>query len=163
MKALVENGEIVSIYQSLPNSLRTSTKYILGGANNLSEDQLEALGIYDVENPDGYDARIHNLTDLTFDSENSVCVYSKENKTWSETLAELKVSKISSLKSIYNLQLSKTDWIIIRDSELGNTTEQSVKDARAALRSECASKEAEINALTTKANVITYQLPNFDV
>ena len=116
-----------------------------------------------MQNPEGYDPRIHSLTTLSFDSENSLFVYSKTNKTWSETLAELKANKVSALKSIYNSKLSKTDWIIVRDSELGNTTEQSVKDSREALRTECATKEAEINALTSKANVITYQLPNLNV
>ncbi len=43
MKAAVENGRIVTIYKSLPNSLKTPTKYILGGANNLSKKNLKLL------------------------------------------------------------------------------------------------------------------------
>lgn len=82
------------------------------------------------------------------------------DKTWSKTLSELKADKISNLKSIYNIKLSETDWVIIRDSELGNTTDQTVLDDRAALRAECATKESEINALTTKKNVALYELPN---
>ena len=47
MKAAVENGRIVTIYKSLPNSLKTPTKHILGGANNLSKEELQEIGIYD--------------------------------------------------------------------------------------------------------------------
>jgi hypothetical protein len=161
MKAREHNGNITT-YNSLPETWNGSDGHIMN-FRNASTEVVEAEGFFDVQNPDGYDGRIHDLTDLTFDSEDNVFVYSKEDKTWSETLAELKASKITSLKSIYNSELSKTDWIIVRDSELGNTTEQSVKDSRAALRTECATKEAEINALTSKANVITYQLPNLNV
>ena len=161
MKAIQIDDKITT-YNSLPETWNGTSGHIVN-FRNASTDVIEAEGFYDVQNPDGYDARIHNLTTLSFDSENSVFVYSKTNKTWSETLAELKTNKISSLKSIYNSKLSKTDWIIVRDAELGNTTEQSVKDSRAALRTECATKESEINALTSKANVITYQLPNLNV
>lgn len=161
MKAREHNGSITT-YNSLPKTWNGLNGHIINFRNAPTE-VLEAEGFYDVQNPDGYDPRIHNLTTLSFDTDNSVFVYSKKNKTWTETLAELKANKIASLKSKCNLELSKTDWIIVRDSELGNTTAQSVKDARADLRTLCATKEAEINALTSKANVVTYDLPNFIV
>ena len=161
MKAREYNGSITT-YNALPETWNGTSGHIVN-FRNASTDVMEAEGFYDVQNPDGYDARIHNLTTLSFDTDNSVFVYSKTNKTWSDTLAELKASKVSVLKSIYNAELSKTDWIIVRDSELGNTTEQSVKDSRASLRAECATKEDEINALTSKAQVITYELPDFDI
>ena len=63
------------------------------------------------------------------------------------------------MKHIYYQKLYKTDWIIIRDKELGNVTNQSTLDARATLRTECSDKEAEISALNTKANIIKYDLP----
>lgn len=161
MKAREYNGSITT-YNTLPKTWNGTSGHIVN-FRNASTDVMEAEGFYDVQNPEGYDSRIHNLTTLSFDSDNSVFVYSKTNKTWSDTLAELKASKVSVLKSIYNAELSKTDWIIVRDSELGNTTEQSVKDSRASLRAECATKEDEINALTSKAQVITYELPDFDI
>ena len=84
------------------------------------------------------------------------------NKTWSQSVSELKAQKISNLKSVYKSKLGETDWIIIRDQELGNTTEQSVLDARAELRTECSDKEAEINALSTKSNIVKYSVPTFN-
>ena len=131
------------------------------GFDTLSDSELETHGFYDVEYPSDYDAQIHNLGSLSFDSDNNVFIYSKTNKTWSSSVSELKTDKIKELKGIYCQKLSKTDWIIIRDQELGNSTDQSVLDSRSALRSECADKEAEINALSTKTNIIKYELPDF--
>jgi hypothetical protein len=73
----------------------------------------------------------------------------------------LKESKIENLKSIYGRKLSETDWYIIRAQE-GIAAPQEITDARAALRTDCATKEDEINALTTKKAVVSYSLPNLD-
>ena len=156
MKAVEINGSIKT-YSALPKSWGN----VIGGFDLLSDSELETHGFYDVEYPSDYDSKIHNLGDLNFDSDNNVFSYSKTNKTWSQSVSALKAEKISNLKHTYNRELQKTDWIIIRDQELGNTTEQSVLDARAALRTECAEKEAEINSLSGKSNVVTYELPNF--
>ncbi len=155
MKAIDINGTI-KIYSSTPKSWGA----MICGFNTLSDSELETHGFYDVEYPSDYDAQIHNLGSLSFDSDNSVFSYSKTNKTWSHSVSELKTEKIVDLKRIYRGKLAKTDWIIIRDQELGNTTDQSILDARAALRTECSDKEAEINALSTKVNIVKYSLPN---
>ena len=156
MKAIDINGTI-KIYSSTPKSWGA----MICGFNTLSDSELETHGFYDVEYPSDYDSQIHNLGSLSFDSDNSVFIYSKTNKTWSSSVSKLKTDKIKELKGIYCQKLSKTDWIIIRDQELGNSTDQSVLDSRSALRAECADKEAEINALSTKANIIKYELPDF--
>lgn len=156
-KAVEINGSIKT-YSALPKSWGN----VIGGFDLLSDSELETHGFYDVEYPSDYDSQIHNLGDLSFDSGNNVFSYSKTNKTWSQSVSELKAQKILDLKNIYRSKLAKTDWIIIRDQELGNTTEQSVLDERAALRAECAEKEAEINALTTKSSIVKYSLPNFN-
>lgn len=156
-KAVEINGSIKT-YSALPKSWGN----VIGGFDLLSDSELETHGFYNIEYPSDYDSQIHNLGSLSFDSDNSVFSYSKINKTWSQSVSELKEQKITNLKHTYNRELQKTDWIIIRDQELGNTTEQNVLDARAALRTECSEKEAEINALTTKANIVKYSLPNFN-
>lgn len=155
MKAVDIDGSIKE-YSILPKSWGN----IIGGFDLLSDSELETHGFYDVEYPSDYDAQIHNLGSLSFDSDNSVFSYSKTNKTWSQSVSELKAEKISDLKNIYRSKLAKTDWIIIRDQELGNSTDQSILDARSALRTECSEKEAEINALTTKSSIVKYSLPN---
>jgi len=126
---------------------------------NITDGQ--AFGFYPVVSP-SYNSATQYLGDLEWDADSSTFTYPVINRTWTQTVAELKESKIANLKAIYNRKLAETDWVIVRDTELGNTTDQSILDDRAALRTECATKEGEINAKTTKAAVVSYSLPNLD-
>ena len=155
--AINRNGTI-EIYQSIPKRFKGSQKEYLGGFDQLTRAEQKAEGLYDIVMPDGYNSQIHDLGDITWDSANTQFTYPKTNKTWSQTLAELKTQKIENLKANANRELAKTDWIIVRDTELGNTTAQSTLDDRAAIRTSCATKESEINAKTTKAQVVQYDI-----
>ena len=157
MKAINRNGTI-QVYNSVPKVFKGQQKEYLGGFDNLSEAQQRAEGLFDVVMPDGYDSRVHDLGDIFWDSANTRFTYPKTNKTWSQSLAELKEQKIANLKASANSKLSETDWVIIRDTELGNTTAQDILDARAAIRTSVATKESEINAKTTKASVVKYDI-----
>ena len=119
-----------------------------------------AYGFYPIVTP-SYDSTTQYLGDLEWDADASVFTYPVIDRTWSQTVAELKTSKIENLKSIYDRKLSETDWYIIRAQE-GIAAPQEIIDARAALRTDCATKEDEINALTTKKAVVSYSLPNLD-
>ena len=153
MKAIQIDGAIKR-YTTIPKAWGS----VIAGFNLLSSSDWEAAGFYDVATPD-YDSATQKLGDLEWDADNSQFTYPVINKTWTQTVAELKESKIASLKSIYNRKLAETDWYIIRAQE-GIAAPQDVIDARAALRTECGTKEAEINALTTKKAVASYSLPN---
>ena len=149
MKAINIDGTI-KIYSNLKS---------FGGAIGLqyaSDSDLETMGFYDVVTPSTKQSQ--ELGSIEWDSKNKVFTYPIKNKTYSQSVAELKTSKIENLKSIYGSKLVRTDWYIIRAQE-GTAAPQDIIDARAALRSECASKEAEINALSTKASIIDYQFP----
>ena len=151
MKAINIDGTI-KIYSNLKS---------FGGALGLqysSDSDLEALGFYDVVTPTTKQSQ--ELGSIEWDADNKVFTYPVKNKTYSQSVAELKISKIENLKYNYGRELDKTDWYIIRGQE-GIAAPQNIIDARAALRSECASKEAEINALSTKASIIDYQLTSF--
>lgn len=154
MKAKNENGTI-KIYSRLPKSYGN----IIGGFDLLSDSELQSHGFYDVVKP-SYNSDTQELGAIYWDSANSQFTYPVNNKTWSKTLAELKEEKISNLKNLYNSKLAETDWIIVRDGELGNTTGQDTLDDRAALRTACATHETAINAKTTKAQVASYALPD---
>ena len=151
MKAIEINGSIKK-YNSIPKSWGG----VFAGFNLLSDEALETYGFYNVIEPDGYDSDIHNLGEIEFDAENSVFTYSKSNKTWSQSLAELKTQKISNLKSSAGYELAKTDWYITRKAELGTSVPSSIITERAEVRSKVDTSESEINALTTKANVVKY-------
>ena len=117
-------------------------------------------GFYPIVTP-SYDSTTQYLGDLEWDADASVFTYPVIDRSWTQTVAELKESKIANLKSIYNRKLEQTDWYIIRGQE-GIAAPQEIIDARAALRTDCATKEDEINALTTKKAVVSYSLPNLD-
>ena len=155
--AINRNGTI-QVYTSIPKSFKGSQKEYLGGFDQLTRAEQKAEGLYDVVMPSGYNSEIHNLGEIFWDSANTQFTYPKTNKTWSQTLAELKTQKIANLKANANRELAETDWIIVRDTELGNTTAQSTLDDRAAIRTSCATKEGEINAKTTKAQVVQYDI-----
>ena len=154
MKAINDNGTIKT-FSSVPKSWNGKI-----GLQYASDSDLEALGFYDVEKPSLKASQEYG--DIEWDADNSRFTYPVNNKTFSQTVAQLKEQKIANLKQLYNSKLAETDWVIVRDTELGNTTDQSILDDRAALRTECATKESEINAKTTKAQVVDYQLPNLN-
>ena len=150
MKAAQINGSI-KIYSRTPKTWGN----VIGGFNLLSDSDLQSYGFYDVVVPE-YNSSTQTLGDIEFDSDNSVYAYPIVNLTWSETLSELKEARIASLKSVYKSKLEATDWYIIRDQE-GVAAPQEILDQRSALRTDCDTHESAINALTTKANVQSYE------
>ena len=150
----LENGTIKTF-----NSIPKDWGNVVGGFNTLSGSDLETYGFYDVVTPVIKESQ--ELGAIEWSEQYSVFVYPVENKEFSQSLAEMKAEKIADLKSIYGYEIAKTDWIIIRDQELGNTTDSDVLTARAALRTNCATKETAINGKTTKAHVADYSLPSF--
>ena len=150
MKALQINGSIKT-YSRIPKTWGN----VIGGFDLLSDSDLQSYGFYDVVIPE-YNSSTQTLGDIEFDSENNVYTYPVQNLTWPETLNELKETKIASLKSVYKSKLTETDWYIIRTQE-GVAAPQEILDTRATLRTECDTHETAINALTTKANVQSYE------
>lgn len=160
MKARTDNGNIKT-YSSTPKSWGA----VICGFDTFSDSKLETYGFYNVEDikttHSDFDGRIHNVGALSFDADNNVYKYAKENKTFSQSVAELKAQKINNLEAIYERELGKTDWIVTKHLELGQSVPQDTLDARAALRTECNNHESSINSKTTKNAVVTYDLPNF--
>jgi len=152
MKGINLNGTIKT-YSSVPKTWGN-----ILGVNYMSDEDLKGLGFYDVVRP--ITKQSEELGDIYFDADNEVFTYPVESRIYTQTVAELKEQKIANLKSLYNSQLAKTDWYIIRGQE-GTAVPQDILDAREALRTECATHETNINAKTTKASVIDYELPSF--
>ena len=64
---------------------------------------------------------------------------------------------------MYNRELAKTDWYVSRKSEKGTAIPSAIQTERDDLRTACNTKESEINAKTTKAGVLNYDLPSFSI
>jgi hypothetical protein len=157
MKAQNKNGTIL-VSQGIPNSFSSSLGTVLGGGSTMSDEEGKAHGFFDVVLPSGYDERIHNLSDIFFVSKDQHYTYTKSNKTWSETLAQLKASKIVNLKSQAKYKLEPTDWYVIRKAELGTNIPSEVVTARAAIKTNVDTKESEINAISKKSDVVIYDI-----
>lgn len=151
MKAKNYDGTI-KVYDKVPKTYNN-----IIGFNYLSGEQLKTHGFYDVVTPT-YNADTQDLGDIYFSSDNEIFTYAVVNKTWTKSLSDLKEQKIKDAKTIANQELLQTDWIIVRDTELGNATAQDILDKRAAIRTACANHEAAINAKTSKSDVVSYNI-----
>jgi len=160
MKA-VNNAGVITFYQSVPNSFRSSTGLHMN-VKNWSDQDMKDNGLFDVIIDEDYDSRIHDLGEIYFDSAASVFRKDKSNKTWDKSLSELKEQSISNFKHRIGGELAKTDWYIIRNVDNGTEIPSEVQEARQDLRNTSDTVESEINAITTKAGVITYDFPNID-
>ena len=158
MKA-VNNAGVITFYQSLPNSFRSSTGLHLN-VKGWTDQDIKDNGLFDVIIDDSYDERIHDLGEIYWDTEATCFRKDISNKTFSKSLSELKEQAITNFKHRIGGELAKTDWYIIREMDNGADVPANIVDARVALRELSETVESEINALTTKAKVITYDFPN---
>jgi hypothetical protein len=157
MKARIEGGKIIK-YNQVPETFEGNDKHYLN-FRDTTDAEKESAGFYDVVVPT-YDGRTQELGDIYFDSDNSQFTYPVNNKTWDDSLADLKAAKIKQLKGIYNTKLSKTDWYVTRKSEKSIAIPSDIQTERDDLRADCETHEASINAKTTKAQVESYDLPS---
>ena len=160
MKA-VNNAGTITFYQSLPNSFRSSTGLHLN-VKDWSDEKMQSNGLFDVIIDEDYDSRIHNLGEIYWDTEATVFRKDKSNKTWSQSLSVLKEQAINNFKSLVGSKLAQTDLYIIRNVDNGSEIPSDVKEARQDLRNTSDTVEQEINAITTKAGVVSYDFPNIN-
>jgi len=148
MKAILVNEEI-KLFSTLPKSWSDENGV------HLNIKDYNSLGFKDVIIPN-FDPRIEELTNIHLDGD--IYTYDVIDIPIKDTLAKLKEQKIAELKSIVGGILGSTDWYIIREADNGQPTPQSVKDDRAALRTASDLIEAEINALSTKKEVVLFDI-----
>ncbi len=164
MKARLEAGKVVK-YSRLPKEFG---KYV-GGFNNADSSIHEQEGFYDVVVPsyDPVTQVIYNLhidssyaspTPEDADATRTVFTYDVKAKTISETVAELKTKRKEELKKLAYDKLQPTDWYVVRKAELSTAIPSDIVTERADIRSNVTTKEGEIDALTTKAAILKYDI-----
>ena len=156
-KAINKDGNI-EVHNAVPSSFSSTKGTVIGGGQYLTDEQAKEHGWYDVVMPSDYDERIHNLSDIFFSEDNDYYTYTKTNKTFSDSLSDLKSNKIGELKIRANSKLQPTDWYVIRKAELGTDIPSDITTARASIKSTVETKESEINSLTKKSDVIIYNV-----
>jgi len=126
--------------------------YAIGAA--IDVEKLNSHGYYEVSHDPIYDDVLQHLG--AYELIEKKAVRQVINRQFG-TIEEEKEKKISGLKAHYNQLLEKTDWYFTRKSETGKEVPQTILDERGLLRSECDTKEAEINALTELREVLIYE------
>jgi len=154
MKAIEINGKI-KVYDPLPESW----KGVMGNFSKLSDEEIKAYGFYDVVVPK-YDQRVEVLGDLYFDSANKIFTQDINDKTWVLTLAELKEQVINNFNHEIYIKLMETDWQIVRKYETNVAVPENILTKRKELREQADKVKTDINALTTKKAVMSFDLPN---
>lgn len=152
MRANNINGEI-KLFNKLPSTWNGINHY-MGGFASSPVEVLEEEGFYEVVDPQ-YDPAIEELGELYL--EDNKYYYTVIQKTWSETLAELKEIKLEGLQNHTNSLLSKTDWYYIRKLDRNIDVPQEVEDERAIILNNHNDHETAINELTKKADVVKYE------
>ena len=151
MKAIDINGNI-KVYNQLPSSWQG----VMGNFSKLSDEEIKAYGFYDVIIPE-FNVKTQELSNLFFDNDLNIFTYIVNNKTWKETLEELKEQAIKNLSIQIKQKLSETDWYVTRQVERNIDIPQNVQDAREILFNSHSHLEEEINNLTKKSDVVTYE------
>lgn len=152
MRANNINGEI-KLFNTLPSTWNGINHY-MGGFASSPVEVLEEEGFYEVVDPQ-YDPAIEELGELYL--EDNKYYYTVIQKTWSQTLAELKERKINNLQHYTNSELAKTDWYYIRQLHRGINVPQEIEDKRTAILASHNDHETAINVLTKKADVVKYE------
>ena len=168
MKARIEEGKIIK-YSQIPQQFTAGSKIIAGGGRNLPVEKLEEYGFFDVIVPDydpitqvAYNLHFDNAypspTDEDADATREVFIYDVKSRTIPETVAELKSMRIAELKSIAYDKLQPTDWMVVRKAEKGTEIPSDIQSERDAIRASVETKEQKINALTTKASILKFDI-----
>ena len=151
MKAIQIEGKI-KVYKTLPDSW----KGVMGNFSMLSDEEVKAYGFYNVVIPN-YNNNSEKLSDIFWDESNKIFTYNVEDKDLSNiTIEELKESQIKDLKARGHLELQKTDWYIWSKTEKNIDIPNTISSERDAIREKINTKESEINALTTKKDIMEY-------
>jgi len=114
----------------------------------------EAFGFYPVVTPD-YDSRIEELSPIYFS--NNTFTYDVIEVPIKETLAELKENAIKKLQSITNQKLLSTDWYVTRSFERNIAIPENIQNQRNSILESHNQQEIEINSLSKKTDIITYE------
>tara|TARA_Y100000114_G_scaffold83152_1_gene76818 strand:- start:2411 stop:2866 length:456 start_codon:yes stop_codon:yes gene_type:complete len=146
----IEINEEIKVYNELPKSWGN----VIGGFNTLSAEEAEAYGFYTVVKPE-YDSSTQNLGSIYFDTNNFT--YEVNDIEFVETLEELKENKIKALREYTNYKLSNTDWYVTRKFERSIDIPESIQSERSEILNHHNTKESEINELTTKGSVVSYE------
>ena len=154
MYAQISGGEVIRVIKSPVELEVGGKKHPRHIFLRWSKPKLAAIGIYPYRE-NRTDSRYYHTGQLTYEigEDEVVGTYAKISKD----VDALKKQMLDNVKQIASSLLVRDDWMAVRASEGGTAIPDVIKAYRVAIRQESNDKEAEIAALTTLTEVITYQ------
>jgi len=149
-----EINKKIKTFNVLPSSYN-GTKYYLTGFNLLSDDELADEGFYKVEIP-VHDSRVEELKDLKFNKTKGKFVYNVKNKTWSESVSDLKKQGKIRLDIKKEIDLEKSQKKVLDAFEAGTKISKETKDERDAIRKKYDDDIIALNKLTKKSDIVKF-------
>ena len=165
MWALVENDSVSKVYQNPKAITIGDVNYPSNIFSLWSSEDLEAIGIYDVEvdNSNWKDPSYYNNTQQSFVYSNGVVTASYGTATakhlddWTETDDEGVVHNHQGLKSTHKFSidsqaydlLQPNDWYVVRNADDGTAIPAEWSTYRADVRTTAADMKSKIDAVTT--------------
>jgi hypothetical protein len=154
MKAINKNG-VIKTYGSAPSQFQGNVKHYAGGFNLLTDEEQQAEGLYDVVTPE-YNEKTQELGNIYWDTDNGNFTYPVTDITFDDSLEDMKAAAVTELKNNLNTKLTETDWYYVRKTDTTASIPDSIQTERDVYRNICNTKEGEINALTDKASVASF-------
>ena len=150
--AFLLNGQPLGVDRPFTDA--DGTQYPANWLRHASADDKAAIGITEVADPERYDQRFYwgvgnpkALEDVNAVDENGDAVLDGDgNQVVTKGLKSLWVAK---QKEIAATLLAPTDWYVTRKAETDVAIPSAVSTLRAAIRTTCGTREAEINACDT--------------
>jgi len=147
MYALVKDGNITETFAN-PKAIKINDiQYAKNIFNIWSESELNAIGLYTVEENNT------NLKDEFYYTNASVSYVFEDNKVKSsygtptpKNLTTLKTDKINEINLLANYKLQSTDWYVVKASEVSSyTIPSNIATYRASVRTKANDMETQIN------------------
>lgn len=122
--------------------------------NGVSEELLNANGYYYIEYESKPDRRYYTSEEATSLVGNKYIVsYTKAEVD----VEQLKTTMISDIKALQAKKLGAIDWYWLRELKIGVSVPQTIQDEAEYIYNTSSAKEAEITALCTIEDCITYE------
>ena len=99
---------------------------------------------------------VEELTDLKFDESKKKFVYSVKDKTWSESVSDLKEQAIVKLDIKKDIDLGATQKEVLDAFEAGTEISQKTKDERSAIKKKYDDDIIALNSLTKKSDIVKF-------
>ena len=145
----------IKFYGVLPKSYHSKIANVLGGFDELSNEELAKHGFYPVEEANITDELFEIRGDLYFDETSKTFKY-KVVEREQPSVEYLKKRNIENIETQKASLLEETNDIVLESLELKNDIPSDILSKRTNIRQQAESLKTEINNLNNKRDLLTF-------